>query len=326
MVEQEPGRSPARKRGWFRTGCFGCLGIVILAVVLPLAWAFIEMARGVPELNRETRTASQLLPGGHDSELPATPPPGSQMAAMAPGRVEVDFSTGEFTIEAGPPGQPIRVEADYDTGTYELVEEYSSQGELGWTYHVRFRPKVSWLRMLLAGGQGQENNITLILPRGVPMSLTGDIGIGESNLDLGGLWLTQVDLGLGIGEHKVHFDEPLPHPMEELRLSSSIGEVTVGRIGNASPRTVLLEHSLGEVSYDLRGEWTVDSEVDVACGIGECKVRLPGSATNVELVRASVTIGEQRAPDRDRLNQAGPDAPTVRVDATASLGELVVDD
>lgn len=326
MVEQEPERKSAPRAGCFRTGCFGCLGVVILAIVLPLGWAFIEMARGVPELERETRTASQLLPGAHDYELPGTASPGSEMAPMAAGHVEVDFSTGQFTIEAGPPGQPIRVEADFDTGTYELVEEYSSQGELGWTYNVSFRPKVSWLRMLLAGGEGGDNHIKLILPRGVPMSLTGNIGVGESDLELGGLWLTQIDLGVGIGEHKIHFDEPLPHPMEELRLSSSIGEVKVGRIGNASPRTVLLEHSLGEVSYDLRGEWSVDSEVDVACGIGECKVRLPGSDTNVELVRASVTIGEQRAPDRDRLSQAGPDAPTVKVDVTATLGELVVDD
>ena len=326
MVEQEAARAPAGKRGCFRTGCFGCLGLIILAVVLPLAWAFIEMARGVPDLNRETQATSQILPGADGTSLPGVPPPGTAMANMAAGHVEVDFSTGEFNIQAGPPGQPIRVEADFDAGTYELVEEYTSQGELGWTYHVSFRPKVSWLRMLLAGSEGQENSITLILPQGVPMRLTGDIGIGESNLDLGGLWLTQVDLGLGIGEHSVNFDEPLLYPMEDLRLSSSIGEVKVRRIGNASPSKVLLEHSLGEVSYDLRGAWLVDSEVDVACGIGECKVRLPGGDVNVDLVRASVTIGEQRSPDRDRLNQAGPDAPTVRVDATASLGELVVDD
>jgi hypothetical protein len=326
MVEQGAVRKPSSKGGCFRTGCFGCLGVLLLAVILPLAYAFIEMARGVPVLQRETESRSQILPGTHDTALPDMPPPGSVMAAVAPGHVKVDFSTGQFTIKAGPPGQPIRVEADYDTGTYELVEEYTSQGELGWSYSVRFRPKVSWLRMLLAGGQGQENSITLILPRGTPMELSGSLGVGESNLDLGGLWLTRVSLNIGIGEHKVRFDEPLPQPMEELRLDSSIGEVKVVRIGNASPRKVILEHSLGEASYDLRGEWVVDSEVEVACGIGECNVRLPGSDVNVDLVRASVTVGDQRAPDPARLARAGPDAPTIRVDATGILGELSVDD
>ena len=121
MVEQGAVRKTSRKGGCFRTGCFGCLGVLLLAVILPLAYAFFEMARGVPDLQRETESLSRILPGTHDTALPGMPPPGSEMAAVAPGHVEVDFSTGQFTIEAGPPGQPIRVEADYDTGTYELV-------------------------------------------------------------------------------------------------------------------------------------------------------------------------------------------------------------
>ncbi|MCZ6832123.1 MAG: hypothetical protein O7F11_00100 [Acidobacteria bacterium] len=319
MAKVEAGHMPARKGGCFKTGCFGCLGVILLMVVLPLGWAFIEMARGVPETRRETQELTRVLPAG------LSPPEGG-LAGVPAGRVYVDFSMAEFIIEPGPAGQPIRVEADFDTATYELIEEYQAEGELGWTYRVSFRPKVSWLRRLLAGSLDENNRVRLILPRGTPMSLAGDLGVGESDVELGGLWLTDVALDISVGEHKVRFSEPLAQPLETLRVSSWVGEVKVTRIGNASPSQVTLSHSIGEVYFDLRGEWRNDSEVEVTCGIGECGVRLPGKGVNVDLVRASISIGDQRAPKRGNLGPTIEGAPTIHVDITGTLGELTVDD
>ncbi|MCZ6747162.1 MAG: hypothetical protein O7C74_08115, partial [Acidobacteria bacterium] len=152
MAKVEAGHMPARKGGCFKTGCFGCLGVILLMVVLPLGWAFIEMARGVPETRRETQEFTRVLPNIPDLAPSAgLSLPEGALAAVPAGRVYVDFSMARFVIEPGPAGQPIRVEADFDTATYELIEEYQAEGELGWTYRVSFRPKVSWLRRLLAG-------------------------------------------------------------------------------------------------------------------------------------------------------------------------------
>jgi len=318
MAEVEARRPPARKGGCCKTGCFGCLGVILLLVVLPLGWAFIEMARGVPAAQRETSELTRVLPG--------LPSPAGALPAAPAGRVFVDFSMAKFTIEPGPAGQSIRVEADYDTATYELVEEYQAESELGWTYNVSFRPKVSWIRRLFAGSHDENNSVRLILPRGVPMSLAGDLGVGESDLELGGLWLTDVSLDISIGEHKVRFSEPLTQPLDKLRLNSSVGEVKVTGIGNASPAQAILSHGLGEVYFDLRGEWRNDSDVEVTCGIGECGVRLPGKGVNVDLVRASISIGDQRAPERGNLNEMIEGAPPVHMDITGTLGELTVDD
>jgi hypothetical protein len=296
-------------------------------VILPLAWAFIEMARGVPELSRENRATSQVLPPRApvlpDSGLAAE---GQQQSVLPAGRVSIDVTMAEFSIEPGPAGDPIRVEADYDSGVYELVEEYKGEGELGWSYSMQFRPTVSWVRRLFAGSEESTNRVRLILPEGTPMSLVGDMGIGESRLELGGLWLSDVNLNIGIGEHRVMFSKPLPQPLEELRLNASIGEVKVTDIGNASPHRAVLDHNLGEVLFDLRGQWMNDGDVEVTCGIGECRVRLPGDEVNVDLVRASVSIGEARHPQRELLSQAPEGAPTLRVDIAGTLGEVSVDD
>jgi hypothetical protein len=158
------------------------------------------------------------------------------------------------------------------------------------------------------------------------VSLTGKVGIGESDLELGGLWLTDVALSIGVGEHEIGFRDPLREPLEEIRLRSSVGEVDVRRLGNASPRNVFLQHSVGEVRYDLRGDWLNDSEIDVACGIGECNVRLPRDDVAVELVRAGVTIGEENTGDVRRRGPAPPGAPTLRVGVSGTIGEVRVSD
>jgi len=327
MVNMEAGRRPARKGSCFKNGCFGCLGVILLAVVLPLGWVFLEMARGVPETRRETQELTHVLPGNPDlAAQGGLPLPEGALAALPTGRVHVDFSMASFTIEPGPAGEPIRVEADYDTGTYELVEEYQAEGELGWTYNLSFRPKVSWIRRLFAGSHGENNSIRLILPRGTPMSLAGDLGVGQSDLELGGLWLTDVSLDIGIGDHTIRFSEPLAQPLETLHLSSWVGEVKVMRIGNASPSQATLSHRLGEVYFDLRGEWRNDSAVEVTCGVGACGVRLPGEGVNVDLVRASISIGDQRTPERGNLRPTIEGAPTIHVDITGTLGELTVDE
>ena len=258
---------------------------------------------------------------GRPETIPALP-----VARLQPGRIVLDVSMSTFEIVPGPPGQPIRVEADYDTGSYELTESFEPAGELGWTYELTFRRTVSWLRLLMAGAGEPDNRIRLIIPRDVPVSLTGKVGIGESDLELGGLWLTDVALSIGVGEHDVSFREPLREPLEEIRLRSSIGEVNVKRLGNASPRNVFLQHSIGEVRYDLRGEWLNDSEIDVACGIGECSVRLPGNDVAVELIRAGVTIGEEDTGDVRRRGPAPAGAPTLRVGVSGTIGEVRVSD
>ena len=64
--------------------------------------------------------------------------------------------------------------------------------------------------------------------------------------------LNSVDMDIGVGEHEVRFGEPLPQPVSHVRLAASIGELTVARLGNASPREIEVRHRIGEVELDLR--------------------------------------------------------------------------
>ncbi len=312
--------APVAKRGCFKRGCFGCFAVMGTGLVLLMVWALITVVRGTPEVVRESDQLTHEIPQG-DWIVPDTSEPlvidEGQM-----GRVILDVSLANFKIIPTPPGTPVRLDAHYNSGSYELKETFASSGELGWTYRLTFGKRSMFQFFHI----DPDNRLELYLPEGTPIILEGQLGVGESQLELGGLWIESVDLEIGIGDHSIDFDEPLPVPMTRFEIDGSIGELSVRRLGNASPANARIDHSIGELYVDLRGAWKNDSDVFVDSGIGECRVNLPAETIGLELIGTSLMIGEsdtRKARGRDEV-PAG--APVVRLRASHSLGELRLTD
>ena len=319
----------SEKRGCFKVGCLGCLGVTAV-VLLVLAFLFVLGAvTGGGETRIEPIDRSQTLPQGPRPVVPETTPPepgttvrliDHEIDVAEPGRVILDLNRGEFEIRAGASGEPIRLEGEYDAGRFDLEESYESYGETGWIYRVSFDQKGVGLRPFIQH-DGQDNRVRLILPRDAPIILEGRVGIGQSTLELGGLWIVGVDLDVSVGEHRLSFDEPLAIPMRRFRIDGSVGVLEVDELGNASPREVWIKHSIGETGVDLRGAWRRDAEIDVVCGIGECDVRVPKDV-KIDLRRAGVMIGESSGPGR--RTEPEPGAPTLKLSVSGSIGEVRV--
>jgi hypothetical protein len=320
----------SEKRGCFKTGCLGCLGVTALVVVILVVLVLlgtltgrgeerfepVERTYSIPDV--ESPDSAGIAPAVEDAPIETLI--AHEIDVAEPGRIVLDLNRGNFEIRPGPAGEPVRLEGRYDTGHFNLTERYESYGEVGWIYRVSFDQKGFGIKPFV-DRQGKENRIRLIVPRDAPIVLEGRVGIGESELELGGLWLLDVDLDIGIGDHTVNFGEPLPVPMGRLRLDGSIGALIVDGIGNASPRAVSVKHSIGEVGVDLGGAWRRDAEVFVHCGIGECDVRVPRDVI-LELERASVALGEASRP-RGRP-ETGAGWPTLKLSVSARIGEVRV--
>ena len=323
--------------GCFKVGCIGCLALVALMVGLLVFGGVIQMVNQNREPDFQQAQHEQQLPKppveleqvtifdpSEDSpELPKVlplPQSFSLPPGVNPGTIAIDLSAGEFKIRPGEPGEPVRVEADYDAGSFILEEDLVEEdGE--WSYKVRFRARGGFFGLIQ--GKEVDNEITIVIPKGQPIDLVGEVGLGESEIDLGGLWLRQVDLDLGAGEHFIEFSEPTPQPLERFHLESSVGELEVRKLGNASPASVRLEGGIGEIFLDLNGPWRQDADVLTSFRIGEYRLWLPDNA-HVELDSAKVAIGERSGsvPERPDLPE---DAPTLKVEVSGAIGELRVD-
>jgi hypothetical protein len=245
-----------------------------------------------------------------------TPPPFSAggHGAPVPGRVTLDLAQGEFHIEPAPPGEPLRVEAEYDLDLYELSTELDEGDDGEWEYEVAFRRLESaGFTSFLARVFGAKGpRVTVYLPREVPMDLDLRFVQGGGDVDLGGLWLRETEVSFTQGGGDLEFSEPLRQPAESLTIDASMGGGAFRRVGNASPRRLEVTTRMGGGEVDLRGEWSRDCEISLESSMGGMEIRLPDGVNTRGLRRDREAVSDEE----------GGDVPTLSFTTSAEMGEI----
>ena len=325
----------ARAKNAVLYGCLGCLGAVALVVIVLASLFAVAFQQRPSEDNRQTRELTQEVRAiplpealaeriAASREVPAELAedaslfPAAEYQVSEPGRVILDLSSVGFSLEPGPPGEPIRVEADYDADALELTHSYESYGEAGWIYRLSFHGR-GLNRFITINPDRHE--VRLILPRDTPLTLEGRVSRGTSNMNLGGLWLVETDLSLGLGDHRIRFEEPLISPMGQFSIDGSTGSPRILSLGNASPERVRIEHRMGELRLDLRGTWVRDAAVEAECRMGSCRLILPEDVA-IDLEPAETRFGERRVSGLRDAPEPGEGVPTLSLSASVQFGDL----
>lgn len=306
MAEQKTGR-----RGCFKFGCLGCVGLVALLLIASGAVAVMAMMLGPPERHIVEADVTRRVPAAEIA-----------VGSALPGRVVLDLSGAAFDIRPGKEGEPIRIEGSYNDGGFELIEEMQRDEGGGWTWTVRFRRNVSWVRML-HGDQHEENRLQINLPPNIPFRLEGEVSTGMSQIELGGLAVLAVDLDLGMGQHQLSFSEPLLVPMESFELDAGMGEFVIDGLGHASPAAVRIDGRMGELRVDLHGEWRNDATLRARWRMGACELRVPDNV-QIDADDVNVFMGGVVMPGLRGRPQLPADAPTLKLDLVTTMGEVRV--
>ncbi len=233
----------------FKYGCFGCAGIFLLAIVLLVAvggTAFVQQKEALIE----TRRLEQSL---------------------HPAQVTLELGYGEIHVEPAQPGEPLHVDATYDTRSYELVESREES-----SYRLSFRQtrafNLAALRQMFGGRLPQ---IRVFLPRDVPLALDATFERGPIEVELGGLRLTRTALKFRQGALILSVSEPLAAAAESFEIDGKMGALVAHKLGNTSARKLVVHHEMGGLVADLSGLWLNDAEVEVDLSMGGGEVRLP---------------------------------------------------
>jgi hypothetical protein len=327
QIQNQP-ETPSRARGCLKYSCLGCLVIVGVPAVVLTVVVLIGLATGVPDPVRVTTEAEQDLPVISPVELPTQGEAGFdiEIPDAGRGRIELEVSMASLEVVAGEPGEPLRLEADYDSASFELGEDFAETADGAWTYNLRFESRLGWFRSIFKKDPGR-NHLRLVVPKGVPVEILGAMSVGESDLDLGGLWVPEVSLAYGPGSHRVRFEEPLAYPADSVSLIGSVGELRVVGLGNASPASVSIVHSVGEARVDLVGEWTRDAHVSVTQSVGDLRIVVPDTVKlNVSGADAAVGSANLRGlreiQKQQEENPLPEDTPTLNISVAKSVGEL----
>jgi hypothetical protein len=318
-----------RKRsGWRTAGLIagvGCLSMIALVIGgVAIAWM---MARST--LNNLGDPDPK--PVDRRIVLPAAPQAAAERDtstadSSAPLRLTLDLREGTFTIRPGEPGSDIHVSGEYAPGLFELVETQDVDAASGVRRAtVRFHSKApAWARFF--GGMGNDAGqpeLTITIPRGMPIELTLETAMGRSEVDLGGLTLREVTVNATMGEHSINFEEPVVEAMRDLRIHTSMGNVVLENLGNARAVNVTSSSSMGNVTASLGGAWQPGAETNLTFeqSMGELTVRVPSSVRLDSEVRNQQDQTTKRDAD---AAPADPKAPNVRLRVTSSMGNARV--
>ncbi len=303
-------------RTGFKFGCLGCLAllfllIVITAIVFGVAWNQVRNEEvKTKELTKVLTAPEAAGVEGGDLEVPA-----EFVVSEPAGSVVLDLRNTVFEIRPAQPGEPLKVEAKFDINNYGLAENFEEgSAEEGWTYEVTFRRTaksyaLTALKELLGG---TKPKVKIFLPSDVLYDLDVDIMQGGADVELGGLWLSNVDLRFLQGGGAVEFSEPLQHPADSLAIEFSQGGGAIEGVGNASPNTVEISFNMGGGSIDLHGPWQRDAEITIDQSMGGVSVQLP---------RNVVVRGIGRF-DTEEPAEGGEEVPVLRFSTSSHFGEL----
>lgn len=262
---------PGVGKSFLKYGCFGCAGVVVLCVLLLVvlgATAFFQTQSATVEERRL------------EQDLPRAEPSADFAIPVAEGRVVLDLAEAEFEIEPADPGEPLRVEASFDSNSFELVESREDDGEGGWIYRLSFRSTRTFnLGTLRSWFGGNPPRVHVFLPLDVPMALEGRLQKGPTTMELGKLWLTEIDLDFSRGALLLGVSDPLAAPARSVVINGKMGALVARTLGNTSAQRMEIHGGMGAVVADLRGHWLNDSEIEVTVAMGGGEVRLPQDVT-----------------------------------------------
>jgi hypothetical protein len=306
MAEDSGGRK------WLRCGCLGCLVLVVAAVLISaVLLAVVYIGSEAEQFEDRTLAPEIPVPGAEPDgkparpDLPAEPPAG-------PGKLVLDVRQGQLFIDPAAPGEPFNVKARYDQSLCQLEETLDTDSE-PWLYHVDFGCEAGgFLQAVRRMFSGTDPEVRVYIPADLPVQLELHVGQGGAVLDLGGLWLSEMDIDFEMGGVVVDFDEPLREPMQRMELRGSMGGLVAEKVGNASPRNLLVDYRMGGMELNLKGQWLQDSEIEIRFRMGGGDVILPDNA-RVEGIpdRGVGTLRETEVP-----------LPTLRFSATSDMGDL----
>ncbi len=262
----------SRKPGCFKTGCFGCLGVTVLLILI-VGINFLVAWSRMGDQQIQNRESTPSASAKTDSGLPA----GTHPLLTVAGRVLLDVSQGGFYIHPAPEGERLSMKANYDEAVYNLEEDFTSAPDSSWTYKVTFHRTMPFLQALFRQlmDDAPDPEVHVYLPTDVPIELGVLVQQGGFEADLGGLWLTEAEIIFRKGGFSLDVSKPLKEPLQRLKIDGAMGGFEAEHLGNASPLALEVNCRMGGAEIDLNGYWLNDCDLDLKVRMGGMAVIVP---------------------------------------------------
>jgi hypothetical protein len=183
----------------------------------------------------------------------------------------VEYGAGTLRIAPATGSDLYRMVMSYDAERYTPLSAFdagSGTARLGLTSAGAGGFHIGSSRQL-------EQTAFITLSPAVGVDLALELGAVESDIELGGLQLTDLRLSTGASRTTLRFSRPNAGRCARAVLSAGAADMSVLALGNSRCRSVQFDGGVGKVLLDLTGAWPSDARVRVQMAVGALTLRLP---------------------------------------------------
>ena len=208
----------------------------------------------------------------------------SETKSVAPGEAErvdvvIDMSVGKVVLTGGAE-ELMEATFEYNVAEWRPEIKYTEAGDRG-TLTVS-QPDARGKRV----PNGAKNRWTVALRNDLPLTITLDMGVGEAELLLGDLAVTELDVDQGVGQLVVDLGEERTTGLDVdidggvgeavLRIPSGVGVRVDGDMGIGSFSAPGLKKRGGAYVNEAYGSSEATIDVRIDAGIGSIKIEVSG--------------------------------------------------
>lgn len=164
-----------------------------------------------------------------------------------------------------------------------------------------------------------------------PFAISMDLGASDqTQVDLGGLPLTEVDIKLGAGQAKFDFSRPNPQELSTFALKAGAVEMSLNGLGNSNARKIEIDGGAASVIVDFGGHLLRDLDASIRSGMASSEIVVP--KTTAARIRTKTTLSGVNVGDGftvkdgafSTLALLGGQTPVLTIDLQAALGSVAI--
>lgn len=237
----------------------------------------------------------------------------------------LDYAAGQLRIAPGSSSQLYRMDLSYDDSRYVPISDFDRQSG---SVVLGLKPEGQGGVRVVSREQLRQTAVVAFSPK-VDLSLALALGATETDVELGGLSISNLAVKTGASRAVIRFSQPNGIRCGLAAISAGAAEVSLFGLGNSRCDEIEFESGVGKVLLDFSGTWSTSTRVEVKMAVGELTLRLPrrvGVRIRMDKFLASFEpVGLVRRGEWFESRNYGSTERHLDLDLTAAMGGVNVE-
>jgi hypothetical protein len=237
----------------------------------------------------------------------------------------LDYTAGLLRVGPGSGSRLYRMDLSYDDSRYVPISDFDSQSG---SVVLGLKPEGQGGVRVVSREQLRQTATVAFSPK-VDLSLALALGATETDVELGGLSISNLVVKTGASRAVIRFSQPNGARCEQAAVTAGAAEVSLLGLGNSRCDQIEFEGGVGKVFLDFSGSWTSSSRVGVKMAVGELTMRLPrtiGVRIRMDKFLASFDpVGLVRRGEWFESRNYGATERHLDIDLTTAMGGVKVE-